>query len=282
MAALTWIDGAWHEGNPKIIGATAHAAWLGSIAFDGARTFDGVTPDLDRHCQRVVRSCRLLGLNPNKTVDEVIEIARDGVRRYPADAELYIRPMFFAGASAGVIMPDPDSTEFVTTITEAPMPDGIEGFSATLSPLRRPAPDTAPTDAKASCLYPNGVRALMEAQKRGFRNAVMCDQIGNVSEFASANIWLVRDGVAITPAPNGTLLNGITRQRLIGLLRADGVEVVERSVRPEELLDADEIFSSGNYSKVSPVTRYEDRDLQPGPVYRRARELYWDWSHTTK
>ena len=80
--------------------------------------------------------------------------------------------------------------------------------------------------------------------------------------------------------PNDSFLNGITRQRLIGLMRADGIEVQERTVQVSELQTADEIFNSGNYGKVQPVTRFEDRKLQPGPIYRRARELYWDFAHS--
>src|SRR3546814_6001125 len=71
----------------------------------------------------------------------------------------------------------------------------------------------APTDAKASCLYPNSARALNEASKRGFDNAVVLDALGNVAELATANLWIAKDGVAVTPAPNGTFLNGITKQR---------------------------------------------------------------------
>jgi len=77
-----------------------------------------------------------------------------------------------------------------------------------------------------------------------------------------------------TPVPNGTFLNGITRQRVIGLLRGAGIEVREEAIRPEALLDADEIFSTGNYGKVIPCTRYEAREMQPGPIAREARRLY--------
>ena len=79
--------------------------------------------------------------------------------------------------------------------------------------------------------------------------------------------------------PNGTFLNGITRQRVLNLLRGREIEVVERSVAPEELQEADEIFSTGNHAKVLPVIRYEDRDLQPGPIGKLARELYWEFAH---
>ena len=79
--------------------------------------------------------------------------------------------------------------------------------------------------------------------------------------------------------PNGTFLNGITRQRVIRLLRTAGVEVHERTMTFQDVLDADEVFSTGNYGKVMPITRVEGRDLQPGPIYTRARSLYWSFAH---
>lgn len=281
MAAKTFIDGDWHDGNVPVIGATSHAIWLGSIAFDGARAFEGVTPDLDRHCQRAVNSARAMHLESPLSAEEIEEVARDGIARFGDGAELYIRPMLYADSGMGLLAPDPASTRFVLTVFDAPMPTG-DGFSCCLSPYRRPGPETAPTDAKASCHYPNSSRAIIDARERGFMNPVMCDSLGHVAEFATANIWIVRDGVAITPVPNGSFLNGITRQRLIGLLREDGIEVEERTVHTAELLEADEIFNSGNYGKVQPVTRYEDRQLQAGPIYRRARELYWDFAHSRR
>ena len=106
----------------------------------------------------------------------------------------------------------------------------------------------------------------------------MLDPLGHVAELSTANIWLVRDGEAHTPVPNGTFLNGITRQRVIALLRRADVTVHERTIRWPELLEADEIFSTGNYAKVMPVTRIENRSLQPGPVMQKARDLYWNYA----
>ena len=108
----------------------------------------------------------------------------------------------------------------------------------------------------------------------------MLDPAGNVAELATANIFMVKDGVVHTPIPNGTFLNGITRQRVIRLLREAGVTVHERALLYRDFQDADEIFSTGNYGKVMPVVRIDDRDLQPGPVYQRARELYWAFAHS--
>ena len=92
---------------------------------------------------------------------------------------------------------------------------------------------------------------------------------------------LGRDGVVFTPAANGTFLAGITRRRVIQLLRDAGKDVRERTITYGELQEADELFSVGNYGKVLPITRIEQRHLQPGPVYARARELYWDFAHST-
>ena len=125
---------------------------------------------------------------------------------------------------------DPESTRFALTIYDAPMrkPDG---FSVTLSPFKRPTIECAPVDAKAACLYPNCSRALIEAASRGFQNCLMLDMLGNVAEFGNSNVFMAKDGVVYTPAPNGTFLNGITRQRVIDLLRGEGVTVIEATLR---------------------------------------------------
>lgn len=279
MKAFTYIDGTWHEGNPPILGPMSHATWLSSIIFDGARAFEGVSPDLDRHCERAINSARTMGLRPMLSAGEIEALAREGIRKHGKSAELYIRPMFFA--ESGWIYPDPDSTRFTLSVYESPMPKPTDGCSVGLSPYRRPAPDQATTDAKASCLYPNSGRALREAEKRGFDNCVVLDPLGFVAELATANIMMAKDGVVHTPAANGTFLAGITRRRVIQLLRDAGKDVRERSITYGELQEADELFSVGNYGKVLPITRIEQRHLQPGPVYARARELYWDFAHST-
>ena len=174
--------------------------------------------------------------------------------------------------------PDPDSTRFALSLWDAPMRKP-EGFSVTLSPFRRPTQDTAPVDAKAGCLYPNNARAMFEAKSRGFDNCLVRDVVGNIAELANSNVFLGKDGVVFTPIANGTFLAGITRKRVIGLLRDAGVTVVETVLRYADFEAADEIFASGNASKVLPVTRIDERSLQPGPLYRKARELYWEFAH---
>src|SRR5258708_4337202 len=137
-----------------------------------------------------------------------------------------------------------------------------------------------PVDAKAGCLYPNNARSLFEAHARGFDNAVVCDMLGNVAELATSNIFMAKGGVVFTPVANGTFLAGITRQRALGFLCASGVKVVEKTLTYPDFQSADDIFSSGNYSKVVPVGRSGDRVIQPGPFYTKARELYWEFAHS--
>ncbi len=277
MEPQTWIDGAWCAGNPPVFGPMTHAAWMASVAFDGARAFEGVVPDLDLHCGRVIDSARALGLAPKILAAEIAALAVEGVRRFPEQAELYIRPLFWA--DDGFVEPDAESTRFMLTLFEMPLPAPDATITAALAEERRPRPAMAPTDAKASCLYPNVQRMLRKARTRGFSTALVLDPDDKVAEFATANLFIVRDGKVATPADNGTFLNGITRQRMVRLLREDGHDVEERTVELEEVLEADEIFATGNAPKVIPASRIEERDFQPGPVARRARELYWAFAH---
>lgn len=276
----TWIDGTWHEGNPPMMGPRSHAAWLGSSVFDGARFFEGVMPDLDLHCQRVNDSAVALGLKPTMQVGEMMELCSDAAAKFSPDKQLYIKPMYWAEADGpGVIAGDPDSTRFCMCVFDAPMSGKGAVNSITLSSFRRPTMECMPVNAKAGCLYPNNARAMVEAKGKGFDNAVVCDMLGNVAELTSANIFMAKAGEVHTPVPNGTFLNGITRQRVIKLLRDAGYNVHERTLGYDDFLEADEIFSTGNYNKVVPVNRIETRDLQPGPIASKARELYWEFSH---
>jgi len=276
----TWLDGEWVEGNPPIMGPRTHAAWLASSVFDGARIFEGTMPDIDRHCERVNRSAITMGLKPTMAPAAIEDLVREGARKFPPEAALYVKPMYWGEADGpSTIGADPDSTRFCLCLFEAPMP--VPGGSAiTKSSYRRPTLESMPTDSKAGCLYPNNARVIREARERGFDNALVCDALGNVAETATSNVFMAKDGTVMTPTPNGTFLNGITRQRVIALLREAGVSVVEATLRYEDFSEADEIFTAGNYAKVMPVLRIDQRDLQPGPHYRKARELYWEFAHS--
>ncbi len=275
----TFFQGEWHEGNVAIMGPRTHGAWLGSVLFDGARRFERTMPDLDLHCARINWSAEHFLLKPVVSTETWMALVEEGVKKFDPDAALYIRPMYWADAGVGGgVKFDAETTQWCLCLYEAPMP-GTAGASIALSPYRKPTAETAPVQAKASCLYPNNARALLEAASRGFDNCILLDMLGNVAELANANVFMVKDGTAYTPAPNGTFLDGITRRRVISLLREAGTSVVETTLKMQDFLDADEVFSCGNFQKVAPVVRVEDRALQQGPVYRKARQLYWAYAH---
>ena len=186
--------------------------------------------------------------------EELITLCKEGVNYFEKDAELYVRPSIFC--DEGFLIPEAKSSKLVITIFRAPMPR-VEGFTAMLSSYRRPHPMMAPTLAKASCLYANTSLALSEAKSNGFDNVVMRDGEENVVEFGSANLFIVKDERIITPEWNKTFLNGITKQRVISLLKEEGVDVIETRINVDDLLSADEVFSTGNFGKVLPVRKVD-------------------------
>lgn len=275
----TWIDGKWQDGNQPILGPRTHGMWMGSSVFDGARAFEGVMPDLELHCSRVNHSAVALGMKPLMKPGEIAELAWEGLAKFGTDAQLYVRPMYWAEDGGFMFVPpDAETTRFALCMYDTPMPPPA-GFSATTTRFQRPTLSSMPVNAKAGCLYPNNGRMLREAQEKGFHNALCCDALGNVAEFATSNAFMVRDGKVFTPVPNGTFLNGITRQRIIALLRSAGTDVHETMLKYDDFRQADEIFSTGNYSKIVPVVKFEDREIAPGPIYQKARSLYWDFAH---
>lgn len=278
----TWVDGDWHEGNVLVAGPRTHAFWLGTSVFDGARAFEGITPDLDEHCARLNRSARAMSLEPTQSVETIMGLVADGLKKFQSKEAVYIRPMYWAeegGVGGSSIPAKPDSTRFLLCLYVSPM-NPPKGFSITLSPYRRPSPETAVTEAKSGCLYPNNARMIVEAKSRGFDNALVLDMLGNVAESGGSNLFMVKDGIVKTPAINGTFLAGITRKRTIELLRGAGVTVEETTLKVADFMNADEIFSTGNNSKVVAINRIEDREMQPGPMMTKARKLYWDWAHS--
>ncbi len=275
----TWFKGAWHQGDVAIMNGADHGTWLGSLVFDGARAFEGLVPDLEPHMARVNDSARVMGLNPTMSTEALVELVHEGLAKFAPGAPVYIRPMYWSTEGGrGVVVPDPNSTAFALSLEQLAMAPADASQRLCRTQFVRPMLSMAPVNAKAACLYPNNGRMIREAQARGFDNALVADPLGNVAETATANIFMVKDGVVKTPVPNGTFLNGITRQRVIKLLRADGYEVEETTLGFADFEGADEVFMSGNISKITPVTAFEDIEYPIGPVTRRARELYWDWA----
>lgn len=275
----TFFEGSWHEGDLPIMRAADHGSWLGSSVFDGARFFDGVAPDLLAHCTRVNRSAEALQMRPTMTAKDMVAAVREGLSGYgPGDA-VYIRPMYWAvGGDPSAIVPDAETTAFAICLEQIPMAPKDASTTLTRTRFRRPVLESSVVNAKAGCLYPNNARMLSEAKSKGFANALALDALGNVAETATANIFMVRDGEVFTPVPNGTFLSGITRARHMKNMAADGITVHETVLSYADFEAADEVFMTGNMSKITPVTAFDDVAYQAGPVTRRVREMYFDWA----
>ncbi|MEM7290555.1 MAG: aminotransferase class IV, partial [Pseudomonadota bacterium] len=146
----TWFEGDWHEGNVPIMGSADHGTWLGTMVFDGARAFSNVAPDLDKHCERVNHSCHAMGMDIAMETGKILELAKEGVKKFADGAELYIRPMCWSTESGNMTVdPLPSSTRFALCLEEAAMPP-YAGISLTTTSFVRPTLSSAVVNAKAS------------------------------------------------------------------------------------------------------------------------------------
>jgi len=279
----TYFEGRWHDGDLAVMKASDHGIWQGSSVFDGARRFDGLVPDLDKHCERLNRSAEALMITPTCTPDQMETLIREGLEGFAPGQAVYIRPMYWAlhGSDLGV-SPQQGATGFAIALEECAMPSPTYATTVTRTRFRRPVLEDAVCNAKAGCLYPNNARMLTEAKSKGCGNALVADALGNLAESATANVFLVKDGVVFTPIPNGTFLSGITRARHIANLRADGVEVVETVLTFDDAHKADEIFLSGNFAKVTAVSAFDHTLYPHRPMTERARALYVDWAASSR
>lgn len=279
MKTQYYADGVWSGARTIALPIGAHGLWNSAAVFDGARSIRRMAPDLLTHCQRLVEAAPSMLLQSPLTAAEIMDICVEGILRFPKDAELYLTPLLFS--TGDDLIPAPGTTRFMLSVRESPIQ--TKGFAACSGThVIRPAPGTMQTRFKTSWLYANAIPARKQALDRGFDEALMLDPSGNVVEFSTSNLWLVRDGQLITPEENGSFLPGITRRRILSLLQQQGVTVEQRPVTVDDISSADEIFSTGNSNKVRPVTRMDGRALKPGLVFEQVRKIYWDYAATQR
>ena len=277
----TYFEKNWHKGNIPIMNAADHGSWLGSTVFDGARYFNGVAPDLLAHCERLNQSAKAMGLVPTYSEKEIYDLILEGLTNYTKQSAVYIRPMYWGiGNGYSAIVPDGANIGFCICLEEIPMASDANTTTLTRTSFHRPILTDNLCNAKAGCLYPNNARMLQEASIKGFNNALVADAVGNVAETATSNVFLVKDGEIFTPIPNGTFLAGITRSRHIQNLKSDGYQVNECVLKFEDFSRADEVFLTGNMTKITPVSLFDDIKYEIGPVTKRARSLYFDWANS--
>jgi branched-chain amino acid aminotransferase len=273
-----WLDGRlvpWREAQLHVL---SHALHYASSVFEGERAYGGAIFKLTEHSERLRRSAARLGFQLPWSVEAIDAACRAVVEANKLDSA-YLRPIAWRGSAEMGVSARRDDVHLAVTAWHWGAYFGEEsaarGVRLDLAQWRRPAPDTAPTDAKASGLYMIATLAKNEAEAKGYDDALMLDWRGQVAEATGANVFFVKDGALHTPPPE-CFLDGITRLTIIDLARAHGIAVHERAILPEELADFDEMFLTGSAVEVMPVAEAGPWRFRLGPIARQLRADYLD------
>jgi branched-chain amino acid aminotransferase len=271
-----WYDGnlvPWREAKTHVL---THGLHYASSVFEGQRIYNGRVYKLAEHTQRLFESARILGMKIPYTEEE-INRACDEVAAAQGLDNAYMRPVVFRGSET-MSVAAPNSRIHVA-IAVWPWPSYFsqeekrKGIRLTVSDWRRPAPDTAPTKAKAAGLYMICTISKHAAEEQGFADALMYDYRGFIAEATGANVFFVKDGALHTPIPD-CFLDGITRQSIIELARARQIPVFERHIEPAEMAGFSECFLTGTAAEVTPVSQVGPYNFTPGRVTETLTEDY--------
>ncbi|MAQ78699.1 MAG: branched-chain amino acid aminotransferase [Pseudomonadota bacterium] len=272
-----WFDGELIDFRSAKIHVLSHGLHYASAVFEGERVYNGRIFKSVEHTERLHKSAETVGYAiPYST--EVIEKAKADVVKSMGFQDGYVRPIAWRGTEMMGVSAQNNTIHLAITAWEWPSyfdPEAkTKGIKMELSRWRRPAPDTAPTQSKASGLYQICTMAKHEAEAAGMHDALMLDYRGLVAEATGANIFFVMDdGKLHTPTPD-CFLDGITRRTVIDLARRRGFEIVERQIKPEEMANASECFLTGTAVEVTPVGQIGNYSFIPGEVCNVLGEDY--------
>lgn len=272
-----WFDGQlvpWRDSSLHVL---SHGLHYASSVFEGERVYGGNIFKSLEHTERLHRSAATLDFEIPFSVAE-IEAAKREVLDAMGIVDGYIRPVAWRGSEMMGVSAQSNTIHLAIAAWEWPSyfdPEAkMKGIRLDMSSWRRPAPDTAPVHAKAAGLYMICTLSKHAAEKKGFHDAMMLDYRGYVAEATGANVFFVmKDGRVHTPTPD-CFLDGITRRTVIDLLKARGVEVVERHIKPEEMAEAEECFLTGTAAEVTPVGEIGEYRFTPGALTRQMVEDY--------
>jgi branched-chain amino acid aminotransferase len=271
-----WFDGRLVPWRDARIHVLTHGLHYGSCVFEGERVYGGAVFRLRAHDERLHRSARLLGFDIPWSI-EALDAATREVIAANGVTDGYVRPVAWRGSEVMGVSARQSTIHVAIAVWDWPSyftPEArMRGIRLTISPWARPAPNTAPTAAKAAGLYMICTLSKHMAEETGYDDALMYDWRGLVAEATGANLFLVIDGKLHTPTPD-CFLDGITRQTVIGLARARGIEVVERHIPAEDLARASEVFVTGSAAEVTPVREIGPHNYQPGEISRLMVEEY--------
>ena len=271
-----WFDGAfvpWRDAKTHVL---THGLHYGSSVFEGERMYGGEIFKLTAHSQRLKRSAELLDFDIPYSVAEIDAACKETCEKNGM-TDCYIRPVAYLGAEQLSVSSLNSKVHLAIAAWEWPSYFDPEvkkkGIALEWAKWRRPDPATAPSTAKAGGLYMICTMSKTAAEKRGFADAMMLDWRGYVAEATGANVFFVQNGALHTPRVDH-ILDGITRQTVIEMAQAKGIEVVIRDILPEELADFSECFLTGSAAEVTPVSEIGDYRFTPGELSLRLMDDY--------
>ena len=284
---LIWQNGEfvrWEDAQTHVL---SHGLHYGTGVFEGIRCYETERgPAIFRHADhldRLAKSAELYYLEMPYSAEEIAAGTRELVRRNELGS-CYIRPLAFRGyGSLGLY-----ATDAPVDVIVAAFPWGVylgeegaaHGIRTTVSSWRAISGDSLIPHAKAAGQYLNSILAKTEAQKAGYEEAILLDQHGHVSEGSGENVFVVRDGVLVTPGHTNAILDGITRASVVQIARDLGYKVEERNIARAELYLADEVFLTGTAAELVPVREIDDHPIgEPGEITRVIQKKLDDALH---
>ena len=289
QADLIWMNGelvAWEDAKVHVL---THALHYGTGVFEGIRAYEtprgaAIFRHVD-HIERLFRSAGMYFMDIPFTREEIRAATHETIRRNHLKS-CYVRPLVFRGAGPMGLYPLDCPVEVIIAVWQWGAYLGDEakehGVRAKVSSWRRLSHDALIPAAKASGQYLNSVLAKIEADKSGYEEGILLDQVGNVCEGTGENLFVVKDGEVATPPFTSAILGGINRASVIQIGRDLGFEVAERAVARGELYLADEVFMTGTAAELTPVREVDDRPVgsgEPGEVTRAIQRAFEDALH---
>jgi len=289
QSELIWMNGdfvAWEDAKVHVL---THGLHYGTGVFEGIRCYETDRgPAIFRHQEHLDRlfSSAELYYMPVPYTREALREATHGLIGRNGLRSCYIRPIVFRGYGQMGLFPLDAPVDVSIAVWEWGAYLGEEGkrkgIRAKVSSWRRISPDSLIPAAKASGQYLNSVLAKIETHKAGYEEAILLDDLGHVCEGSGENIFVVRDGVIVTPPTPASILGGITRASVTQIARDLGYEVVERDIARAELYLADEVFMTGTAAELVPVREIDDHAIgtgTPGPITIKVQAEFEDALH---
>jgi branched-chain amino acid aminotransferase len=283
---ICYFEGGYVPMRDANVSIMTHAFMYGTATFEGIRAYWNAEQQqlyglfIREHVDRIRKSARILLMDPVQSADELTEIILETVRRNKFREDAYIRPSFYKSTRAiGVRLHHLEHQLDVITVPFGDYVDTTRGIRIMSSSWRRNADEALPARGKIVGGYVNMAFQKSEAELNGFDEALVLTAGGHASEASAANLFMVRDGVIVTPPVYDDILEGITRKAMIQLATDAGLPVESRSIDRSELYIADEVFLCGTGVQVSPVVEVDHRPIgsgEVGPVATLIKDRYFD------